>query len=97
MKRNGHRLAQLLPEIEAYLTQHDVYQKLDGVVKELVQQMPEDPVAFLVQRLQVGAERWLEARIRWRGVDPSTSLPYPEQWVRDRDEHGLVMNGALPH
>ena len=45
--------AQLLPEIEAYLTQHDVYQRLDGVVKELVQQMPEDPVAFLVQRLQV--------------------------------------------
>ena len=49
--------AQLLPEIEAYLTQHDVYQKLDGVVKELVQQMPEDPVAFLVQRLQVGPKR----------------------------------------
>ena len=50
---------------------------------------------FEVQRLQVGAERWLEARIRWRGVDPRTSLPYPEQWVRDRDEHGPVMNGAL--
>ena len=50
---------------------------------------------FEVQRVQVGAERWLEARIRWRGVDPLTSLPYPEQWVRDRDEHGPVMNGAL--
>ena len=41
-----------------------------------------------------GAQR-LEARIRWRGVDPATQMPYPEQWVLDCDEHGNVMNGAL--
>ena len=47
--------AQLLPGIEAYLTQHDVYQKLDALVKELVAQQPEDPVDFLVRRFQVAS------------------------------------------
>ena len=38
----------------------------------------------------------LEARIRWQGVDESTQLPWPEQWVsvRDNGEYN-VMNGAL--
>ena len=50
---------------------------------------------FEVRRCAEGRRRWLEARIRWKGTDPATSLPWPEQWVRDFDEHGAVMNGAL--
>ena len=53
--------AQLLPGIEAYLTQHDIYQKLDALVKELVAQTPEDPIDFLVQRFQVACTAAAEA------------------------------------
>ena len=45
--------AQLVPKIEAYLTQHDIYQKLDTLVKKLVAQQPEDPIDFLVRHFQV--------------------------------------------
>lgn len=53
--------AQLLPGIEAYLTQHDVYQKLDALVKELVARQPEDPIDFLVQRFKVACPAAAEA------------------------------------
>ena len=33
--------------------------------------------------------------MRWVGIDPATRLPWPDQWIRLRDEHGYVMNGAL--
>ena len=53
--------AQLLPGIEAYLTQHDVYQKLDALVKELVARQPENPIDFLVQHFQVACTAAAEA------------------------------------
>jgi hypothetical protein len=37
----------------------------------------------------------LEARIRWQGHDPTSLLPWPEQWVRERDAHGFVMSPRL--
>ena len=62
--------AQLLPGIEAYLTQHDIYQKLDALVKELVAQTPEDPIDFLVQRFQaMGSQFTTVAQIRETFVD----------------------------
>ena len=51
---------------------------------------------FEVRRVRgVGRRRWLEARVRWRGVDPATQLPYPDMWIPLRDEHGSVANAAL--
>ena len=39
--------------------------------------------------------RKMEARVRWRGVHPATSLPYQDTWVMVRDDSGWVMNGPL--
>ena len=48
-----------------------------------------------VRRLRQGGVHHLEARVRWRGLDPLTCLPWADTWVERRDEHGLVMNATL--
>ena len=44
--------AKLLPEVDAYLTQHKIHTTLDGIIKVLVDKTPADPIAFLAERLQ---------------------------------------------
>ena len=42
--------------------------------------------------------RWwhLEIRLRWRGLDPVTQLPWPDEWVTRTDDEGRqVLNAAL--
>ena len=50
---------------------------------------------YEVRRCQDEDARWIEARVRWLGVDRTTGLPYRDEWIRDRDEYGFVMNAAL--
>ena len=91
--------AQLLPGIEAYLTQHDIYQKLDALVKELVAQTPEDPIDFLVQRFQaMGSQFTTVAQIRETFVDffekKAAHTRWPSSPVVPHDDPTLLFINA---